>query len=88
MNSRGGRDHWARLATLAFSGGGLEMGQVIGQSARGADTPASDPISTENLMATIMHSLFDVGELRLQPQLPAELLRWVQNHEPIKQLMS
>ncbi|MFT5523274.1 MAG: hypothetical protein ACI9G1_000261 [Pirellulaceae bacterium] len=87
MNSRGGRDHWSRLATLAFSGGGLEMGQVVGQSARGADVPATDPISTENVMATIMHSLFDVGQLRLQSQLPVELLRWVQNHEPIKQLM-
>ncbi len=26
VNKKGGRDHWARLGTLAFAGGGLNMG--------------------------------------------------------------
>jgi len=86
VNSRGGRDHWARLGTLAFSGGGLNMGQVIGQSARGADEPATKPIDASNLMASVFHTVFDVGELRLDSSIPADLSRAVQNHKPIHEL--
>ena len=28
----GGRDHWPQLCTLALAGGGLKMGQIVGQS--------------------------------------------------------
>ena len=86
INNRGGRDHWSRLSTLAFAGGGLNMGQVIGQSAKNADQPASDPISTPHLMATVLHTLFDVGQLRLQPGIPRDLLRLIETGEPIREL--
>ena len=69
INDKGGRDHWAKLSTLAFAGGGLRMGQIIGQSARAADVPGTDPVTTADLMATVMHTLFDVGQLRLQQGL-------------------
>lgn len=87
INDRGGRDHWARLGTLAFAGGGLPMGQVIGRSAPHADVPASEPITTQQLMATIMHTLFDVGKLRLQQSLPMELIRLIDNGQPIRSLL-
>src|SRR5262249_18142119 len=32
INSNGGRDHWPQLSTLALAGGGLRMGQVVGES--------------------------------------------------------
>ncbi len=86
INARGGRDHWPRLCTLAFAGGGLKMGQVVGQSARGADVPASEPIGPQNLMATIMHTLFDVGQVRVQTALPQTLLKQLEQAEPIRQL--
>ena len=86
VNKRGGRDHWAKLGTLAFAGGGLRMGQVVGQSARNLDVPASDPISTPNLMTTIMHTLFDVGQLRLVQGLPRNLTQLIETGTPIKQL--
>lgn len=86
INKNGGRDHWAKLGTLAFAGGGLNMGQVIGQSARKADVPATDPISTPDLMATVMHALFDVGKLRIHPGLPRNLTKLIENGKPIEQL--
>ena len=86
VNKKGGRDHWARLGTLAFAGGGLSMGQVIGQSARGADVPATDPIDASSLMSTVFHTLFDIGRLRLDSSIPADLSRLVQSHEPIHEL--
>jgi hypothetical protein len=57
INSGGGRDHWAPLSTLALAGGGLKMGQVIGESAARGDVPKSAPISPQDLMATIFHVL-------------------------------
>lgn len=88
VNKRGGRDHWAKLGTLAFAGGGLRMGQVIGQSAPKADVPGTTPISTPELMATIMHTLFDIGEMRLQSGLPPRVARLVENGQPIGPLFS
>jgi hypothetical protein len=57
VNARGGRDHWANLSTLALAGGGLRMGQVIGDSAPKADVPATDPVRPQDLMATVFHSM-------------------------------
>jgi uncharacterized protein (DUF1501 family) len=86
INNRGGRDHWANLCTLALFGGGLKVGQVIGRSDRTNSAPASDPVSTPNLLATVLHALFDVGRLRVARGLPADLVRAIESHRPIEPL--
>ncbi len=88
INQRGGRDHWARLGTLALAGGGLPMGQVVGRSDRLAGMPESDPIGPENLMATVMHTLFDIGRLRLESGVPKDIVRIVENGQPIRELVA
>lgn len=87
VNSRGGRDHWPKLCTLALAGGGLPMGQIIGQSTRTADAPASTPYTTKHLMATIMNCLFDLGQLRLQSGIPREITRFTDDAQPIAELV-
>jgi hypothetical protein len=57
INSGAGRDHWAPLSTLAFAGGGLKMGQVVGQSSEKAEVPKSRPITPQDLAATVFHVL-------------------------------
>jgi hypothetical protein len=57
INGGAGRDHWAPLSTLALAGGGLKMGQVIGESTAKAEVPKSKPVSPQDLMATICHVL-------------------------------
>jgi uncharacterized protein (DUF1501 family) len=57
INKNAGRDHWAPLSTLALSGGGLRMGQVVGESAAKVDVPATKAISPQDLMATVFHVL-------------------------------
>lgn len=73
LNKCGGRDHWSRLAPLMLYGGGLPGGQVIGQSDRQGGEPATDDLTPKHLISTIMHSLFNVSELRLVPSLPTEV---------------
>jgi uncharacterized protein DUF1501 len=75
INARGGRDHYPGLSTLAFCGGGLARGQIIGQSSRKNDAPASDPIGLANLQSTLLHALFDIGQMRLDQGIPRDLAR-------------
>jgi hypothetical protein len=86
INKHGGRDHWTKLCTLAFAGGGLKMGQVVGTSGRKADAPVSTPIAPANVLGTIFHTLFDVGKLRLDASVPADILRLATQTEPIHEL--
>lgn len=72
INKRGGRDHWSRLAPLVLHGGGVQPG-VIGQSKRDGSEPATDPLTPSHLISTILHTVFDVGELRLLRALPKEV---------------
>jgi uncharacterized protein (DUF1501 family) len=67
INKNGGRDHWARLAPLLIYGGGTGGGKVIGQSTRDGGEPAGDNLTPKHLVSTILHTVFDVGQLRLQP---------------------
>lgn len=55
INKRAGRDHWGNLCTLALSGGGLNMGQIVGRSSPKAEVPDSTPIRPHDLLATIFH---------------------------------
>lgn len=57
INKRAGRDHWGRLSTLALSGGGLQVGQVVGESSAKAEAPKSDVVTPQDLMATVFHAL-------------------------------
>lgn len=86
VKDNGGRDHWPRLSTLAFAGGGLRMGQVIGQSTAKAEEPRSDPVTLENLFGTVMHTLFDVSKLRTQARLPREIVTLLERGKPIRGL--
>jgi hypothetical protein len=58
------------------------MGQVIGQSTRDAGEPLSEPITNKHLISTVLHTLFDVGRLRLVRGMPSNLLRLAE-HEVI-----
>lgn len=62
VNQNAGRDHWAPLSTLAFAHGGLKNGRFIGESSSKAEVPRSNPISPQDLMATIFKVLgIDLG---------------------------
>jgi len=87
IQGRGGRDHWPGLCPLVFAGGGLKMAQVIGRSTRQCDAPATEPYRLDNLFGTIMHTLFDAGQLRVAPGAPPELVRLIDGAKPIDGLL-
>ncbi|NIP92918.1 MAG: DUF1501 domain-containing protein [Akkermansiaceae bacterium] len=87
LQPNGGRNHWGRLAPLMLAGGGLKMGQVIGESTGDAGEPASGAVTNENLIGTIMHTLLDVGQVRLMEELPRDVHNLVTTTSPIRQLV-
>jgi Protein of unknown function (DUF1501) len=68
INGTAGRDHWAPLSTLALAGGGLKMGQVVGESNAKAEVPKTTPITPQDLMATVFHVLGMPQELQFKDQ--------------------
>ena len=85
LNANGGRGHYGDMTSLLVAGGGLNMGQVIGESDALAAHPATRPYGPENLAATILHFLFNLGQLRLVDGLPSEILA-MSNGTPIEEL--
>lgn len=57
INGSAGRDHWAPLSPLALAGGGLKMGQIVGESSAKIEVPKTTPITPQDLMATVFHVL-------------------------------
>ncbi len=63
------------------------MGQVIGQSDRQAGKPVTEPIRPANLISTITHTLFDMGQVRVTASLPKDLVGGVSAAPVIRELM-
>jgi hypothetical protein len=52
-----GREHWPHCYSAVLAGAGVKRGFVFGSSDRWAAYPASDPVSPDDLGATILHAL-------------------------------
>jgi hypothetical protein len=52
-----GRDHWARCYSLLVAGGKAGGGRVVGRSDQFAAYPAADPITPQDLTASILAAL-------------------------------
>lgn len=52
-----GRDHWPHCYTVLMAGGGIKPGFVYGASDRFAAYPKSNPVTPEDIAATMFHAL-------------------------------
>ena len=70
--SNSGREHWPNCYTVLFAGGGIQGGQVYGQSDKIAAYPATAPTSPADFTATIYHCLGidPAGEIHDQADRP------------------
>ncbi len=77
INNTDGRDHWARVYSVAMAGGGITRGQVYGSSDATAAEPASDPVPLEDLLFTVYHLLgIDASERLMAPgDRPIDIIR-------------
>lgn len=64
-NAQWGRDHWSTLFPAVVAGGGVSGGRVYGKSDKEAAYPIENPVSPEDLAATIYHALGIPHDLRV-----------------------
>ena len=57
INKDAGRDHWPRVFSVAFAGGGFKRGFVYGSSDPTGSEPDQDPLTVENMAATVFTQL-------------------------------
>jgi hypothetical protein len=57
INNTQGRDHWGMCYSALLAGGGVRGGQVYGASDKQAAYPKDNPVSPEDLLATIYHAM-------------------------------
>jgi len=57
VNPRGGRDHWPSCYSTLLAGGGIKGGAVYGASDKIGAYPAADPVTPQDVLATIYHAL-------------------------------
>jgi len=87
INTRGGRDHWPRVFSIALAGGGVRGGVVVGKSDAIGESPAERPVSPSDLAYTI-YSFLGVEpsqELQTEDGRPVQIN---QGGELIKELVS
>ena len=63
------------------------MGQVIGQSDRNASNPATEKYTPKELMATVMNTIFDLGEVRISRTVPSNAVQVMTDGKPIPGLL-
>ncbi len=57
VNKDAGRDHWPRVFSVVFAGGGFKRGLVYGASDPTGAEPDHDPLTVENMAATVFNQL-------------------------------
>jgi hypothetical protein len=57
INKNNGRDHWARSMACVLAGGGLKRGYVHGSTDASGMAPATDPVTPDDVSATIFSRL-------------------------------
>jgi hypothetical protein len=57
INKAAGRDHWGACQSIVLAGGGIRGGQLYGASDAHAAYPKHNPVSPEDVIATMYHAL-------------------------------
>jgi len=65
INKDGGRDHWPRVFSIVMAGGGVRRGIIHGSSDATSSEPETDPVSIEDLAATVYRQIGVASEKML-----------------------
>ena len=57
MNPSAGRDHWSSAGVACLGGGGVKTGQVVGATNKLGEVVIDNPVSPQDLAATIYTAL-------------------------------
>lgn len=81
-----GRGHWPEAGFVLFSGGGLGMGQVVGETDRRAERAMGRPYTPSNVLSTLYHTL-GIDPSRTFPDHSGRPRFILDEREPIRELL-
>lgn len=87
INKDAGRDHWPRVFSVAFAGGGFKKGLIYGSSDPTGSEPDQDPVTVENMAATVYNQLGISPDKKLMAP-GARPIDIVKNGQVIKELIT
>jgi hypothetical protein len=82
-----GREHWADAGCALLYGGGLQMGQVLGETDTRAERSTTGKLNFQNIMATIYRVLGVELDTKL-PDFNGRPQHLLENREPIRELQT
>jgi hypothetical protein len=82
----GGRGHWWDAGFAIVSGGGLRMGQVVGETDACAERAKGKPYTPQNVLATIYHVL-GIDPIRAFPDYQGRPIHLLDDREKIQELI-
>jgi hypothetical protein len=86
INNFGGRDHWPAAGSVLFSGGGLKMGQYIGETNSGGEHPITRAYTPQNILATLYHVL-GIDPSATIPDLNGRPQYLLDDRDPVQELI-
>lgn len=87
INANEGRDHYPNAFACAVAGGGIRGGRVYGETSEDGDQIISNPVTPENLFATLCSQLgIDYNKVNYSPQ--GRPLKYVNSGSVIEELVS
>ena len=87
INKDAGRDHWPKVFSVVFAGGGFKKGYVHGSSDPTGAEPSEDPLTVENMASTVYRCLGINPDKRLMApgSRPIDIVR---GGEVVKELLA
>ncbi len=82
----GGRDHWWDAGFAIMAGGGLRMGQVVGETDARAERCKGRPYTPQNVLATLYHVL-GIDPAMTFPDFQGRPVHLLDDRETIRELI-
>jgi hypothetical protein len=86
LNNVEGRDHWPDAGFALFAGGGLRVGQVVGETDGKAERPRNRAVGAQNVLGTLYHAL-GIDPATTVPDFSGRPMRLLDDGEPISELV-
>jgi len=87
VNRQAGRDHWAPVMSCMIAGGGLRMGQMVGNSGERGERPTDRGYRCSNVLSTAYHAM-GIDPSRTFPNAQGRPMFILDEREPVRELLS
>jgi hypothetical protein len=86
INMNAGRDHWPSVMSALVAGGGLKMGQAVGESTARGERPKDRPYTVQQVLSTLYRAI-GIDPSRTFPDGSGRPMYVLDDREPVSELL-